>query len=245
MSKSLLPLVAAVIPLFLASHAQSESFPRPTEEYSADVQMTVKGQQGTTTMHGKVYSTLDKERREISVGEHETVSITDRISKKTAILLPAQQAYMESWHAHDGVRRDDPTSGWYRSQVRMTRVSREETNGVQTTKYRIYLDDPEGLISAGSLWLSDENIPIRMEGTFTRNERMSEFQIDRTHVVIAKQPEHLFAIPDDFRRIDVAAPMPFLPIPAKAPDSPPDKLERHEQTIFEQQMEELHRQIPR
>jgi hypothetical protein len=245
MSKSLLPLVVAVIPLFLASHAQSESFPKPTEEYSADVQMTVTGQQGTTTLHGKVYSAQDKERREISVGEHETVSITDRISKKTAILLPAQQAYMESWHAHDGVRRDDPTSGWYRSEVRMTRVSQEKINGVQTTKYRIYLDDPEGLISAGSLWLSAENIPIRMEGTFTQNERMSEFQINRTNVVIAKQSQSLFAIPDDFRRIDVAAPMPFLPTPSRAPGAPPDELERDEQTVFDQQMEELHRQIPR
>jgi hypothetical protein len=245
MSKSLLRLSLVVIPLFIASHARAEAFPQPTEEYSADVLMTVKGQQGTTTMHGKVYSTKDNERRVIQAGQRETVSITDRLSKKTTILLPAQQAYMDSYHAHDAVRKDDPAGGWYRSDVRMTRVSKEEVNGVQTTKYRIYLNDPEGQISAGSLWLSAENIPIRMQGTMTQNEKTTEFQIDRTNVVIAKQSESLFAIPDGFRRIDVAAPMPFLPAPSKLPEAPADKLEHDEQTTFDKQIEELHRQIPR
>ncbi len=245
MSKSLLRLSLVVIPLFLSSQAHAEEFPRPTEEYSANVLMTLKGQQGTTTMHGKVYSAKDNERREIQIGQRETVSITDRLSKKTAILLPAQQAYMESWHGHDALRKDDPAGGWYRSDVRMTRVSKEEVNGVETTKYRIYLNDPEGQISAGTLWLSAENIPIRMQGTMTVNEKTSDFQIDRTNVVIAKQSENLFAIPDGFRRIDVAAPMPFLPAPSIVPEEPADKLERDEQTTFDKQIEELHRQIPR
>lgn len=245
MRKSLLRLSVVVIPLFLSSHARAEEFPQPTEEYSADVLMTLKSQQGTTTMHGKLYSTKDKERREIQIGQRETVSITDRLSKKTAILLPAQQAYMESWHAHDALRKDDPAGSWYRSDVRMTRVSKEEVNGVQTTKYRIYLNDPEGQISAGTLWISAENIPIRMQGILTENGKTSEFQIDRTNVVIAKQSEKLFALPDGFRRIDVAAPMPFLPAPSKVPEAPSDKLERDEQTIFDKQIEELHRQLPR
>ncbi len=245
MSISLLRLSLIVVALSLPSQAAGDKFPAPLEEYSADVLMTIKGQQGTTNMKGKVYSTRDKERREMQVGERETVSITDRGVEKTTVLLPAQQAYMESWHAHDAMRREDPAGGWYRSDVRMTRVSEEKINGVETTKYRIYLNDPMGHISAGTLWMSDLNIPIRMQGTSTRNEKTTEFQIDYENVQVAKQSESLFTVPDGFRRIDVAAPMPFLPAPLEGTEEPPDRLERQEQTTFDQQIEELHRQVPR
>jgi outer membrane lipoprotein-sorting protein len=245
MSKHLLQSALFIGLLVFASQAQASGFPEPQEDYSADILMTVTNEQGKTSMTGKVFSTKNMERREIQIGQQETVSITDRVAQKTTVLLPAQKSYMDSWHLHDGMRDDDPARSWYRSNVRMTFVSDETINGVETKKYRIYLSDPTGEISAGTLWLSSKDIPIRMQGTTTANGRMTEFQIDHTNVKLTRQSTALFVVPNDFRRIDVAAPMPFLPAPKVIPEYSTEKVEPEEPSTLDQQIEELHRQIPR
>jgi hypothetical protein len=100
---------------------------------------------------------------------------------------------------------------------RLTRkpVGHETINGVATIKYAIDETVPEGH-GEGALWLSDDGIPMRLDGTFTRTSgRVAHLHWELNHVRLGPQPGSLFAAPHGFTKLPAEAIAPLLGLKLK------------------------------
>lgn len=100
---------------------------------------------------------------------------------------------------------------------RLTRkpVGHESINGVPTTKYDIEVTVPEGH-GTGNLWLSDANIPMKLDGSFTRaSGRVATLHWELTHVHVGPQPASLFEPPAGFSKLPAEALTPLLGLKLK------------------------------
>jgi hypothetical protein len=94
-------------------------------------------------------------------------------------------------------------------------VGREAVNGIATTKFAIDETVPEGH-GAGFLWLSDNGIPMRLEGTFTRTSgKVATLRWELSHVKLGPQPASLFAAPQGFSKLPAEAVVPLLGLKLK------------------------------
>jgi hypothetical protein len=100
---------------------------------------------------------------------------------------------------------------------RLTRrpVGREPVGGMATTKYAIDETVPEGH-GEGFLWLSDNGIPMKLDGTFTRTSgRVAHLHWELTNVKLGPQPASLFEAPHDFSKLPAEAIVPLLGLKLK------------------------------
>jgi hypothetical protein len=94
-------------------------------------------------------------------------------------------------------------------------VGHESVNGVATTKYDIEVTVPEGH-GSGNLWLSDANIPMKLDGSFTRaSGRVATLHWELTHVRVGPQPLALFEKPAGFSKLPAEAITPLLGLKLK------------------------------
>jgi hypothetical protein len=94
-------------------------------------------------------------------------------------------------------------------------VGHEPVNGIATTKYAIDETVPEGH-GAGFLWLSDNGIPMRLEGTFTRTSgKVATLRWELSHVRLGPQPAALFEAPHGFSKLPAEAIVPLLGLKLK------------------------------
>jgi hypothetical protein len=100
---------------------------------------------------------------------------------------------------------------------RLTRkpVGHETINGVATTKYAIDETVPEGH-GEGALWLSDDGIPMKLDGTFTRTSgRVAHLHWELNHVHLGPQPGSLFEPPHGYSKLPAEAIAPLLGLKIK------------------------------
>jgi hypothetical protein len=100
---------------------------------------------------------------------------------------------------------------------RLTRkpVGHETINGVATTKYAIDETVPEGH-GEGALWLSDDGIPMKLDGTFTRTSgRVAHLHWELNHVRLGPQPGSLFEPPHGYSKLPAEAIAPLLGLKIK------------------------------
>ncbi len=247
MHPSMLTSSLVVSIMILAGASSAEEFPRPTVDYSADLIMKVWDGRDDGVVRGKVYAAGGKERREFGAPGSEVISIVDRHRGVSYVLLPGQRMYMEQHPSPEGAKRDDPAGGWYNADVTLVSLGEEAVNGLNGRKFRISVVERGGVsTSAGFVWLSAENIPLRMRGSSTSRGSTVEFQIDHQNVRIEKQIASLFRVPGDYRRIDVAGPPPSMrsledihepPAQDAGADNAPSDVQR--------QVEEMERQLSR
>jgi len=175
--------------------------PRPAVEYAADVVMQItRGAGGEPmTVTGKLYAAGDKDRRETTVMGRTSVVITHRDKQVSWILIPERSMYME--HRSAG-RDDDPYAAWAAAGVTLTKVRKERINGVEATKYRAEVAAKDGHTDTGLLWLTQENIPVRMEAQVAEGGS-DRLRIDYTNIRVGKQDAALFEVPAGYHEMEV------------------------------------------
>jgi hypothetical protein len=95
-------------------------------------------------------------------------------------------------------------------------VGQESVNGIATTKYAIDESVPEGH-ATGTLWLSRDGIPMRLAGSFTRQQgKVSTLRWELSHVSIGPQPAALFEAPQGFSKLPPEAIAPLLGLKLKS-----------------------------
>ena len=95
-------------------------------------------------------------------------------------------------------------------------VGRETVNGIATTKYAIDETVPEGH-AEGALWLSRDGIPMKLVGSFTRqNGKVATIRWELSHVRIGPQPAALFEEPHGFSKLPPEAVAPLLGLKLKS-----------------------------
>jgi len=89
-------------------------------------------------------------------------------------------------------------------------VGQETVNGIATTKYEVDEEKPQGR-AVGSLWLSEEGIPMKCDARLTTgNGKVSTIRWELRHVKIGAQDAALFEIPHDYAKLPPEAAAPLL-----------------------------------
>jgi len=175
--------------------------PRPTVDYAADVVMQITHGAGgePMTVSGKLYASGEKERRETTVMGRTSVVITHRDQQMSWVLIPERSMYME--HRSDG-QDADPYAAWAKAGVTLTKLGKERINGVEATKYRADVAAQDGHTDSGLLWLTQENIPVRMEAEIAE-EGSDRLRIDYMNIKVGKQDAALFEIPAGYHKMEI------------------------------------------
>jgi len=189
--------VALGLTLLSSAPAGADSLPRPTVEYAADLVMQTDqaGQGGPMTITGHLYATPDKERREIEMMGRRSVLITRRDKGVIWVLMAEQSMYMERRLGHGKDDDPNPFADWDNANLKMTKLGKEKVNGVQATKYRVEVDNDQGGRESALLWLTKDNIPVRMEATDTSEGKPRHITMDYKNLKVGKQDPKLFKIP--------------------------------------------------
>jgi hypothetical protein len=89
-------------------------------------------------------------------------------------------------------------------------VGQETVNGIATTKYEVDEEKPQGR-AVGSLWLSEEGIPMKCDARLTTDKgKVSTIRWELRHVKIGAQDAALFEIPHDYAKLPPEAAAPLL-----------------------------------
>jgi len=198
--------------------AGADKLPRPTVGYAADLVMQTDegGQGGPMTVTGRLYATPDRQRREIEMMGRRSVLITRRDKGVIWILMKEQSMYMEQ--RIDQGDDPDPFADWDTANLKMTRLGKERVNGVKATKYRVEIDNDHGGRESGLLWLTKDNIPVRMEATDTSEGAPHHVTMDYKNLKVGKQDPKLFKIPTGYRPMVVPS---FGGMPPGGSTTPP------------------------
>jgi len=172
--------------------------------FSADRTLVIDGK----TYLGRLWTMPGMERHEQNLNGIPAAFVLRSDTPIADLVLPALHTVVEFLLPAELHLFADP---------RLTRrpVGHETINGIVTTKYAIDETVPEGH-GSGYLWLSDNGIPMRLDGTFTRNSgRTAHLHWELNHVKLGPQPGSLFVPPHDFSKLPAAALTPLLGLQLK------------------------------
>lgn len=203
----------------------AEEFPRPMVDYRADTIMKAeqRGGDGPMTIPGKVYFSQGKERREMEMMGRTSVLIQRPDLKLTWMLMPEQRMYMEYAKVPTN-QHQDPADNWKNARIEKTRLGSETVNGVATEKYKIVATAADGSTSNGFVWLTKENIPMRIEGEGTAEGQKTSFFMECSNLKTGALAAELFEVPTGYTRFQTggfgAGYTPGPPVGTMQPDAP-------------------------
>lgn len=184
----------------------ADEFPRPTVGYSADQHLRMEMGGRTFEMDGHICSAIDKERKEMQFAGHTGIHIVRRDKGVSWMLMPQNKSYREHVMGESmgnvGKRAPDWTRG---ADVKLKKVGTEEVGGYETTKYRVTAKDKDSSTGEGFAWLTKQNIPVKLEGTFGVEGKTAKFWIEEKNIKIGKQDPSLFEIPPGYTKFEMPA----------------------------------------
>lgn len=207
--KNVAMIVSFALVMALSISARAGEFPMAEVDYQADQLMQVKSAEGNFNMKGKVYHSGKKERREHNFEGHHGVMILRMDKNVSWMLMPRQKMYME--HALNEARpeqgRKDASVDWVTAQdVQMEKVGTERIAGYETTKYKVTVKESDGTTGNGTVWLTEHNIPIKMQGTSHSNGEEVRMQMELKNLKIGEVDDDLFEIPNGYRKMGMGMP---------------------------------------
>jgi outer membrane lipoprotein-sorting protein len=240
-------IVFLLLSVSVADLGYSATLKQSQKDYSAKVLMTLNQDGSKMSVPGMVYYSSGNERREMEMMGRKTVTI--RRGDIVWTLVPSQRMYLES-RFDDEHDDKNPIDLLQDDRLVLTKLGQEKVNGVVTDKFSMKDTDPESEPMQGFLWLLDEAIPVRVDGTIMEEGVQSHFVIDMTDIRFAPQPDSLFEIPAGYQRMQVSG---FENVfgagkGTMQPDAPPaNKMELdispEQLKQFQEQMEKLQQQM--
>lgn len=185
--------------ILAASTASAATLSDAKVGFSADRLLVINGK----SYHGKMWNMPGKERHEQDLNGIPAAFILRTGTPIGDVVLPKLHTTVEFVMPAELRLFDDP-------RLDKKPVGHETINGVATTKYDIAVTVPEGH-GSGNLWLSDQGIPMKLDGTFTRaSGRAATLHWELTQVHLGPQPGSLFEPPAGFSKLPAEALTPLL-----------------------------------
>lgn len=181
--------------------------PKPEVEYSANISLTL----GSGSFRQKTYYTPTRERRETATDKGNEIIIARDDRRVSWLLIPDQKMYMEFNVMKGRIKMHDILS-YYR--VAQTPDGEEVINSIPTRRSRVTITDARGKTYEGLMWVSMENIPLRIDAENRDGTERAALRMELTDLHIGKQDPDLFEIPDGFSRT-VIYPGSIINIPVK------------------------------
>jgi hypothetical protein len=198
-------LCAALFLLLLPSGTMAATLADSKVGYSADRLLVIDGHD----YHGKIWAMPGKERHEQAIRAFRPVFLLRGDSARGEAVLPQLHTIVEFVMPAELRLLGAP-------ELKKHPVGQETVNGVATTKYDIDETVPEGH-AAGTLWLSKDGIPMRLDGTFTATKgKLSTVRWELNHVKVGPQPPDLFEPPHGYSKLPAEAVAPLLGLRLKS-----------------------------
>jgi hypothetical protein len=191
--------LAVMISAAMVSGAPAATLGDAKVGFTADRLLIVNGK----PYQGKMWNMPGKERHEQDLNGIPAVFVLREDTPIADVVLPKLHTTVEFLMPPELRLFDDP---------RLTRspVGHEIVNGIATIRYAVAIAVPEGR-GSGNLWLSDDGIPMRLDGTFTRTSgKVATLHWELTHVRLGAQPGTLFESPPGFAKLPPEAILPLL-----------------------------------
>ena len=154
---------------------------------------------------GPCHYTPTRERREMVMGSggDKMIMITRQDKKVAWTLMPAEKMYMEMSLAQASTKdKTDPSQ----YKIEQTVVGPETVNGVSTTKSKIIMTGPKGEKMGGFMWVTKENIVVKMDAIAVDKKEKLRFKTELTNLKVGKQDAALFEIPSGYSKMSMGMP---------------------------------------
>lgn len=199
MVKNVRRMLAALIITGLAMAALAaagEEMPEAKVSYAADSIM----ESAEMKMSGKVYVAPGMERREQMSGGEKTIIIVRRDKGVIWNVMPAEGIYMET-ALESGSRTADAPFTIREKEV----VGEEVINGLQTTKYKVILDQGNSVFG-GFIWVTADGITMKMDAIAKEQGEKVRIRQELRNVRIGKQDPALFVVPAGYHKMAMGMP---------------------------------------
>ena len=198
---NLLILIALLVPFGPlsappAASAAEMKYREPKVEYSADSYVEAEGSRAPVL--SKVYHAPGKERMEMQG----MIMITRQDKSVAWQLMPESKTYMENPVDEPGASGHAKTD-MTRYKFDYTVIGDETVEGVRATKGRVTFSTPEGLTYKGFMWLTKDNILVRMDAAATADGRTVRFKTWLRNLKIGRLDPGLFEIPAGYSRMSM------------------------------------------
>jgi len=191
-SFSWLALTAALMAGGAARPAAAEraEWMRPKSDYVAHTVMEADG----TRMTGRVWASGDKERRELTVSGQRHGMILRRDLGVAWVLMPEQRMYLEQ-----PLGAQDPIAG---GRLEREAIGPESVNGAAATKYRVHGTAADGQPFEGTMWLTEQDIPVRV----VTGEGAGRIRLELDRLSLGFVDPKRFEIPPGYTRFELPGP---------------------------------------
>lgn len=169
-------------------------------EYSAE-EVVETADSATKT---KVYSTPTMERREMSEGGQQMISIARHDKKVTWMLMPEEKMYMETPIGQSAEKKEEKTD-LSAYKIEQTPMGQETLNGIVMNKGKMIMTGKDGSKMGGFMWTTKEGIIAKMDALSVEKAKKDRFKLEMTNLKIGKQPANLFEIPKGYEKMDMGA----------------------------------------
>jgi hypothetical protein len=177
----------------------------PQIGFAADRTLVIDGR----SYLGKIWAMPGRERHEQAIKAFRLIFLLRTGSPLGEVVLPEQKTVIQLALPPELRILDDPA-------LKKHALGPETVDGIATTKYAIEENVPEGRAS-GTLWLSRDGIPMRLDGSFTRQSgKVSTIRWELSRVRIGPQPASLFEAPQGFSKLPPEAVAPLLGLKLKS-----------------------------
>jgi hypothetical protein len=182
------------VALSWAARAHAADLPGPTADFSGVMVIRYPPSKPLTI---RIAYTAQRVRREMKAFGTRFVTIVDRTRDRTVMLFPDLKRY--------AVRPLDPdandTVKKLARNADIERVGPDTVNGRATVKYKLQGRSPRGRNFNGYLWLTAENIMVRMKGKTVANGKTRHLTIEMRDLRVGAVDPSLFEIPSDYEKV--------------------------------------------
>lgn len=174
---------------FVVTGAHAAELPVANTEYSA----IRKIEMADGSMVQTVHHAFGKERVETTMADMAMVLIQRPDKKLAWQLMPMANMYTEIQ-----LDQADAMAGNVPSDVTIDKVGAETIDGIETTKYKMLMKDKS---AGGFLWLTKENIVLRMDFVSKDDGKAERVRMTLTELQIGKQDPKLFELPPGYSKM--------------------------------------------
>ncbi|HEX4112773.1 MAG TPA: hypothetical protein VH020_09580 [Stellaceae bacterium] len=164
--------------------------------YSATRTVTVNSKSYT----GKVFHIPGKQRHDVDINGIPLSFILDLDGGRGVVILPALVSYID-------FPLPPLLSELDRHRLDRKAVAEELVDGLRATKYRLDYIATDGTRGAGFLWLSHDNILLRIEGRIERRGHRKPMVVSMhlSDIKVGRQDRDLFRVPKGLHKIPAEA----------------------------------------
>lgn len=182
-------LIVSVMVAMVSTAATGAHLPAPNAAYSADSRIRVGG----LVLDGHVHHDRGLERREIFVEGAHQIIIRRADVNHVYVVMPTLGVGMEM----DLDATPPPTREAFLHELDAVADGQGAVAGLAATRYRLTGSDPDGGTFQGTVWITDDGITLRLEGTVTAGGRTEAVSMELDNVSIGPQDPALFERPAD------------------------------------------------